>query len=133
MLGDTLTILAGGPGGSSNVLKKINQDQYASEYLLRVATGEVRMKVRHSTENSINGASPMNRHNVEFTRLYFADGSTYLEDTRFVMSVTIRAPASVSDSAIADWVHGVVHWLGAAALTGTTDDSVINSLVSWES
>jgi hypothetical protein len=134
MLGDTQTILAGGPGGATNTLKKINQDSYGSEYLARGSVGEVRMKVRHSTESNASVMSvPFERHNVELTRVYYADGSTYLEDTYIVMSFTLRTPKTLAAGTTADWVHGLLHWIGNAALTGTADDDRIADLVYWES
>lgn len=38
-------------GGANKVLNRINQDNYGSEYYLREATIDYRMKIRHSKES----------------------------------------------------------------------------------
>jgi len=59
----------------NKVLNRISQNQYSSEYLLRSATEEYRMKVRHSSE-VIKNPNPLtrgiDRHNVEITHVIFA-------------------------------------------------------------
>lgn len=66
MFGDTVTLpLSGG----SIVLKKINQDSYTAEYLLKEATREHTLKIRHSKTNA-----GMERHNVEVVRTTYAAG-----------------------------------------------------------
>lgn len=72
MLGDSLTFTLGGSGGSAKVLKKINQDKYSSEYLLRSATDEIRARVRHSASTKAGVATDY--HNVELTQTVFAAG-----------------------------------------------------------
>lgn len=53
-------------------LPKINNDNYGSEYYLREATQEFRIKIRHTTEQARTGRPLVERHNVEFTRVIFA-------------------------------------------------------------
>ena len=59
MLGDTISVTI---GGTARVLSKINQDQYASEYYLKIATGEYRLRIKHSKDRVSNGSTPRDRH-----------------------------------------------------------------------
>lgn len=55
-------------GGANKVLNRINQDNYGSEYYLREATIDYRMKIRHSKESpSALASTGFDRHNVELT------------------------------------------------------------------
>lgn len=78
MLGSTIGLTI---GGASKTLTLINTDNYASEYYLREATQEFRMKVRHSKASGKNG--DQDRHNVELVRKVFATATTpeYVEKT----------------------------------------------------
>lgn len=68
MLGDTLTITV---NAVAKAMKKINQDAFTSEYLLRETTQEFRTKVRHSKEKALVSGKQMDRHNVEFTQTIY--------------------------------------------------------------
>lgn len=47
-------------------LIRINQDGYSSEYLLKEATGEYRLKIRHTSYlDKARGSRKVERHNVE--------------------------------------------------------------------
>ena len=118
MLGDTLTFTV---NSVAKVLKKINQDSYSSEYLLRETTQEFRAKVRHSLEKNLTTSRQMDRHNVELTQTMFADGVTYLTPlTRQVYVVIRNTPGDSATTvdylsdALADWVKtnapAVVGW-----------------------
>lgn len=70
-IANPLVITLGGSGGTAKTLPKINQDAYGSEYLLREATQEFRVRIRHSKESTASGQLPMERHNVEFTQTVY--------------------------------------------------------------
>lgn len=53
-------------------LIRINQDKYASEYLLREATQEFRMKIRNTSYSPDGGVTQIHRHNVEFVQTIYA-------------------------------------------------------------
>jgi hypothetical protein len=54
-------------------LIRINQDGYSSEYLLREATGEYRLRIRNSSYNDkARGGRKVDRHNVELIHTIFA-------------------------------------------------------------
>lgn len=105
----------------SKTLTKINQDSYSGEYLLREATCEYRMKIRHSKANSA-GVS-YDRHNVEITRTVFAT-STVPEFRQRAYLVAENLPsdddAEVASEALSTWM---------AASSGAN----LDSLVGWES
>lgn len=47
-------------------LIRINQDGYSSEYLLREATGEIRLRIRNSSYlDKARGGKKVERHNIE--------------------------------------------------------------------
>jgi hypothetical protein len=87
MLGDTITLTI---NAVAKILKKINQDSYSSEYLLREATGEFRVKIRHSKENNLIRGEPMERHNVELTRVVY--GVAPDDGYSVIVSTTLRNP-----------------------------------------
>lgn len=87
MLGDTITITV---NAVAKAMKKINQDSYSAEYLLRETTGEYRLKIRHSNEKAQGNKIPMDRHNAEFTYTKFEDG--VIPSSTTVVSTTIRNP-----------------------------------------
>lgn len=64
-------------GGANKTLNRINQDNYGSEYYLREATIEYRLKIRHSKESpsKVTGKG-FDRHNVELTVTVLATPTT---------------------------------------------------------
>jgi hypothetical protein len=66
----------------------VNQDSYGSEYLLREATQEFRVRIRHSKETPAVGQKPLERHNVEFTQTVY--GTSGDPDTVRQVYVVVR-------------------------------------------
>lgn len=67
MFADPQTVTLDAPTGAKNLVK-INQDGYSSEYLLKEATGEFRLKIRNSVNGTKReGTITTERHNVELT------------------------------------------------------------------
>jgi len=57
-------------------LIRINQDSYGSEYFLREAAQEFRMKIRNTSYKDTSGRV-IDRHNIEFTQtIYAVTGTT---------------------------------------------------------
>lgn len=52
-------------------LVRINQDAYSSEYLLRTATDEFRLKVRNQTYAPKGKTVLIDRHNIDLTHTIF--------------------------------------------------------------
>lgn len=106
MFGDSITLTV---NAVAKTLKKINQDSYSSEYLLRESTGEFRLKVRHSKEKALLRGESMERHNVELAYTLF--GVTPDDGYTVVVSTTFRNPQRITgvevdqySDALADWV-----------------------------
>lgn len=119
MLGDTITITH---NAVSKVLSKINQDNYSSEYLLRSATDEFRIKVRHNNESSAKGEVPFERHNIELRVTTFA--TLVVPQVEHLTSVTIRTRKGSSPT---DCL------LAAKAQLGFLSDANVTKLIAWES
>lgn len=119
MLGDTITITH---NAVAKVLSKINQDNYSSEYLLRSATDEFRVKVRHATESSTKGSVPFERHNIELRVTTFA--TLVVDQIEHLVSFTIRTRkgSSPTDALLA--AKAQVAWLS---------DANVTKLIAWES
>lgn len=88
MLGESITITV---NSVEKTLYRINGgDAYSGEYFLREATGEFRMKVRHSKEKALIRGEKMDRHNVELSHTTWGvapdDGHTT------IVSFTLRNP-----------------------------------------
>lgn len=111
MFGDTLTMTLGGLGGTARVLKKINQDNYASEYLERTSTDELRCKIRHTVESAKAGTDPLERHNVELTRVIF--GTAPDPDEKQVVSLTIRNSNDADAGALSNLVTAIGYFADA--------------------
>lgn len=58
----------------NKTLQLVNQDSYGSEYFLREATQEFRVKIRHTRESPNGDGIVMERHNVDFTRTVYGTG-----------------------------------------------------------
>lgn len=91
MFGDSIILTV---NAIAKTLKKINQDSYSSEYLLRESDGEYRLRVRHSKEKALLRGETMERHNVELTRTLF--GTAPDDGYTVVVSTTIRNPQRIT-------------------------------------
>jgi len=115
MFGDTITLTV---NAVAKALKKINQDSYSSEYLLRETTGEYRLKIRHSSEKALLRGESMERHNVELSRTVFGvspdDGYTV------VVSTTLRNPQRIDGVEVDQYSDALADWIKAngVLLTG---------------
>lgn len=123
MLGDTITFMVGGSGGTARTLSKINQDNFSAEYLYRSSTEEIRVQIRHSKESLKAGYTyPIERHNIVVTQTVFAT-ATELEKYRS-NSFTIRARANDDPALVTDVGEGLTNFLTSANLV---------KLSNWES
>jgi len=123
MFGDTITITLDGSGGTPRVCSKINQDGYSAEYLNRISTDEIRVKIRHSKESPKNGETyQVERHNVLVTQVVFP---TLTSPERFrEVSFTQR---NRPDDAVLDITN-----LGEG-ITFFLTDTNLDKLYLWES
>lgn len=88
MLGNTISMTIGGVGKTFTLIKS---GDYDTEYYLREATLEYRVKIRHSKAKNLADGNPVqqDRHNVEVTRKTFATSTTpeYVDRTYHVWQV----------------------------------------------
>jgi hypothetical protein len=117
MIGDTLSVTH---NGVAVVLDKINQDNFGSEYLKRTSTEEFRVRVRHQNETARPGTKPIERHNVELTRVEF---DALNGDRTFQAYCVIRAPKS-TDPVVAERVGN--------ALISTLTAALVTKVVGWQ-
>lgn len=119
MLGDTLVL----PLSSGNItVKKINQDNYSSEYLYRTSTEEYRVRVRHSKTGASSTRESYDRHNFEATHTTFAAGDVAEYHVKFYFVIECK-PGNTS----------VVLADGVCDLAIATSDALITQLLGWES
>lgn len=98
--GATITVTV---NAVAKVLNRINQDNYGSEYFLRSATEEYRMKIRHQKESPQADGSVFDRHNVELTHRVLATPTT--KEIKRICSYTLRA-YDTDDSTVVGQVSG---------------------------
>lgn len=99
--------------GVNKILKRVNQDNFGSEYLLVDATTKNVLKIRHSKEGSNDPSKPvMVRHNVFFEYTVFP--TTELPAYVRSYTMTMRRPELSNPSAVSDIAKGVQTWLGTS-------------------
>lgn len=119
MFGNTLTLTI---GGAAKALSLINQDQYASEYYLKSATGEHRVKIKHSKDRVSNGMPERHRHVITLTEKVYPTPTT-LELNR-TSQVTI----------VGDFLDGAgVQADNLVGLEAFVNKANAEKLINWES
>jgi hypothetical protein len=118
MIGDTVTITY---NSVATVLNRINQDNYAAEYLYRDATKAFRLRIRHLNESVAAGKPAFERHQVDLTRTEF-DATN--GDREYQAYTVIRLPKG-SDPAVAP--------LLTLALNAFETSTNLTKVVGWES
>lgn len=83
MFSDPITITV---NAVAKPLVRINQDAYGSEYFLREATQEWRLKIRNSSYTSASGVL-IDRHNFEFTNTVYPVLPAQVSTVRKIYSV----------------------------------------------
>lgn len=121
MFADTIVLALTGIGNVTVV--RINQDQYASEYLFKDATHQVRLRIRHSKVTDKKREQIYDRHNVEIERTIFAAGAVaeYLQRTYMVWETLPSDSSQATAGALAGWMQS------------TTPKANLAGLVAWES
>lgn len=80
MIGDTFVLPQ---AGGDITLKKINQDEYSSEYMFRDSTSQYVVRIRHSKTKAVNGVPSKDRHNLEVVQTIFAAGEVAEYERKF--------------------------------------------------
>lgn len=121
MAADTLTLPV---GAGTRVCTAVNQDGYSTEYLLREATQDTRVRVRHTQTKAKGDVPALDRHNVEITEKVFADGDTPEVNQKVYIVIEHEPGDDPTDlvDALADWliassngkVAALLGWQGAS-------------------
>lgn len=121
MFSDTITVTI---NSVAKVLTRINQDKYSSEYYLRGASDEFRMRIRHSSyTDSARPSKTIDRHNVELIQTVFPVAPATVP--------TIRKAYVVLENESSDGVTDPLNFdLGFA---GFLTSANVTKLINWES
>jgi hypothetical protein len=119
MIGDTLVLPQ---VGGDITLKKINQDEYSSEYMFRNATDQYVAKVRHSKTKATSGQVAKDRHNFEVVQTIFATATVPEYERKFYFVIEHLA----SDTSVA--LYDAV-----ADKAILTSNLFLTQLLGWES
>jgi len=111
MFADPITITV---NAVAKALVRINQDTYGSEYFLREATQEWRLKIRNTSYNNSAGQL-VDRHNFEFTNTVYATG-TALAIPRKIYAVAENLRSDTTTDPLNAFV-GFVGFLTSANIT----------------
>lgn len=118
MLGDSIVVTV---NAVAKTLKKINFDNFQSEYLLRETTGEYRLKIRHSTEKALIRGEQMERHNAELS--YTSFGVAPDDGYTIIVGTTMRNPNRIDAIEVDQLSDGLADFIKANGVL----------LVGWES
>jgi hypothetical protein len=120
MFSDTLTITI---NSVAKVLTRINQDGYSSEYYLKGALDDFRLKLRNSTYTDKNRGVKVDRHNIEFVHTVFPVAPA--------TNSTIRKYYSVVENDATDDSVAIAKF--GAGITAFQTEANITKLLNWES
>jgi hypothetical protein len=119
--GDTLTI-------GTLTFKRVNFDNYSTEYFQRDATDERRLFISHQTEQKLVNGMTMERHLVKYQKRTFATATEpeYLSEFYSVFRVPAAIAASSSGGA-----DTLVRFLSDDVAAASNDNIV--AVLGWES
>jgi hypothetical protein len=120
MFADTLTITI---NSVAKVLTRINQDGYASEYLLRTSTEQFSLKLRNSQYTDKTRAVKVDRHNIELVQTVFPVSPATVSTVRKYYSVLEN---DASNDIAADAKFG-------AGATAFQTEANFTKMLNWES
>lgn len=107
MLGNTLTVEFGNSSfPNPQVLPKVNQDGYSSEYRKKDFEKTYSLIIRHSTEKNKVGGLSMERHQV-LVRTLTTPTEVYPQGILTEAYIIVRAPSSASPESLGDIVSAV--------------------------
>jgi len=107
----------------AKVLNFINQDGYASEYYLKTATEDFRLKLRNSSYNDKTRGVKVDRHNIELVHTIYPVAPATLS--------TIRKYYSILENDFSDSAVDVSKF--AAGVSAFQTEANFLKLLNWES
>lgn len=108
-IANPIVMTLGGSGGTAKSLVRVNQDAYGSEYLLREATQEFRVRIRHSKETPAAGQKALERHQFEFTQTIY--GTSGNPDTVRQAYLILRNNKADTAGDVSDLAEAVSYYL----------------------
>jgi hypothetical protein len=118
--GATLTITI---NSVAKVLNFINQDGYASEYYLKTAVDDYRLKLRNSSYNDKTRGIKVDRHNIELVHTIYPVAPATLS--------TIRKYYSILENDFSDTTVDISKF--AAGVSAFQTEANFLKLLNWES
>lgn len=103
----------------ANDLVRINQDQYSSEYLLRSATDEIRLRIRNTSYLDKRRNVMIDRHNVELIQTIFPVAPATLSVIRKSYVVVENQQGDTLDDPVLH-TAGLLAWLTASTNANLT-------------
>lgn len=113
MFSDTITITI---NAVPKILNRINQDGYSSEYFLREATGDFRLKIRNTSYTDKQRGVSVDRHNCELVQNIFP-ASVDLPNTVLKSYFVFEIDANYGVDTAVDTFVGHVAFLTDANMT----------------
>jgi hypothetical protein len=111
--GSTITITV---NAVANVLNRINQDQYGSEYyLVNPGVDSYRLKIRHSIVAAGKDGVQYDRHNWEVVRTVFPSGTVPQFEER--MYGVYQVPSNYDATGALNNVLGVMDYFRGTSIT----------------
>lgn len=120
MFADTITVTI---NAVAKILTRINQDGYGSEYYLKSATDDFRLRLRNTSYQDRVRGIKVDRHNIELVHQVFAVAPATIP--------TIRKYYSVLENDATD--SNVDSSKFAAGITGFQTEANFLKLLNWES
>lgn len=99
-------------------LVKINQDGYSSEYLLRSALDEYRLRIRNQSRFDKKLGVSIDRHNVEIIHTVFATASAPAYTRKCYVVIENQQGDTLTDPT--NLAVGVLSWLTASSAANIT-------------
>lgn len=101
----------------AKVLDRVNDGNYASEYLLVNATEQYKLLIRHTVEPKDSNGLVFKRHNVFLEHIVFPTATTLIK--KRTVTVTLRNDQYDEPSNVSDIAKALNVWM--AASTNTLD------------
>jgi hypothetical protein len=119
MIGDTVTVTI---NAVPYTLSKKTEQGYSSVYMVRDATHEVTLRVRHTNENGRAGSVPTESHRVDLTRRIIGDA--VIPTRSYTASVILRLEKDSDPDKVEQLMSAMCGFLSAA---------MIDKVANWES
>jgi hypothetical protein len=111
MFANTLDIVV---GSNTYTLRRLNQDDFGSEYRFTNGERALSMKIRHSTDKVDGDGLVMKRHNVFLEHIVYPSPTTALK--KYTATCTIRDCAFGNPADSAALFSGLITWASSGTV-----------------